>query len=63
VAADIIEILKFAPKFEITEAFIGGAMSFTRNFTSKTYMQGVSNFLEAITSGSGDTMQGGAFGG
>ncbi len=60
VAADIIEILKFAPRVNIAEAMIGGAIAFTRNFTSKTYAQGISNFLEAITSGGGDTMQGNA---
>ncbi len=57
VAADIVEILKFAPSVDIAEAMIGGAIAFTRNFTSKTYAQGISNFLEAITSGGGDTMQ------
>ena len=57
VAADVIEILKFAPRVQIAEAMIGGAIAFTRNFTSKTYAQGISNFLEAITSGGGDTMQ------
>jgi hypothetical protein len=60
VAADIIEILKFAPSVDIAEAMIGGAIAFTRNFTSKTYAQGISNFLEAITSGGADTMQGNA---
>jgi hypothetical protein len=56
VAADIMEMMKFAPDFGYDEAVLVGALSFVRNFTSKTYMQGMSDFLEAITSGGEDTM-------
>jgi len=56
VAADLVEMARFAPDFGFDEAALVGALAFVRNFTSKTYMQGFSDFLTAITSGGEDTM-------
>ena len=56
VAADLVEMARFAPDFGFDEAALVGALSFIRNFTSKSYMQGIADFLTAITAGGEDTM-------
>jgi hypothetical protein len=56
IVADIIELARYAPDFDMDEAALVAAISFARNFTSKTYMAGVAQFLEAVTGGGEKSM-------
>jgi hypothetical protein len=51
VVADMVEMARYSPDFDVDEGALVASLSFIRNFTSKTYMSGVATLLDTIVGG------------